>query len=344
MNSLGIVFSSRLRSVLLTLLGIWVVFELATMAQQVMSAYLAGDGFDVPLNGFWMVSLIFFIPYFLTAGYMLHELAARVAFYRLVKRQIVIAEYQPPAVLSAVEAGLMLDNVFGLPELAAELKKLELTGVISIQDKPLELSIALLQPNGLEPQEAMFVRTLFANSVDGRLIINHDTGSRILSAGGELATETRAQLVANGEIARSGWTTRVLKVLFNIFLAMAVLVEAIETIALIADPHGTLSVGYPRYPMNISEPLFMIGLIALVLILVASGFYQRTLAGHQGLKNWRYVAGLRVYIEIVYKGHFYHNGVPTATTAELQQFYPYAIALGIETSFTRRLERALIAL
>lgn len=342
MNTLGIVFSSRVRSLLLTLLGIWVVFQLATMSQEVVGAYRAGSGFDVTVSQFWIISLVFFIPYFLTAGYMLHALAARVAFYRLVKRQIVIAEYQPPAVLSAIEAGLMLDNAFGLPELAAELKKLELAGVIRIKDEPLELSLTLVQLESLEPQEALFVQALFAGN--NTLVINGSTKARLLSAGAELAAETRSQLVAAGEIASTVRTTKVLRILFNIFLAMAIFVEAIDTFALITDPHGTLTVGYPRYPMNISEPLFMVGLIALVLLLVASGFYQRTLAGGQGLKNWRYVAGLRVYIEVVYKGKFFRDGVQTTTTAELQQFYPYAIALGVETGLTRRLERALIAL
>jgi len=50
MRTLGIIFSSRLQSLLLCMLGLWILFFAGTAAWQVVSAYLGSGYFDVPIG------------------------------------------------------------------------------------------------------------------------------------------------------------------------------------------------------------------------------------------------------------------------------------------------------
>ena len=79
----------------------------------------------------------------------------------------------------------------------------------------------------------------------------------------------------------------------------------------------------------------------LISIIGLSGFRRTALTDSRGLKNWHYVAGLKMYLEKTYKDRFYRDGQQMATDSEMRAFYPYAIAFGIERKFENRLRRAL---
>ena len=78
MRNLGVVFSNRLQSFLLCLLGLWMIFLISTMAWQITSSYIAGEGFDTTIGMVWAITLFFFTPYLFVAAYLLRSLAARI--------------------------------------------------------------------------------------------------------------------------------------------------------------------------------------------------------------------------------------------------------------------------
>ncbi|HEU4984898.1 MAG TPA: hypothetical protein VFT58_04605, partial [Nitrososphaera sp.] len=267
--------------------------------------------------------------------------AARIAFYRLLKRQIVVTEYEPPKVLLPVEAGVLMDDDFSLPELAATLKNLELHGHISIEEHDYEMKFILHNKDGLGVLETTFLNNLFHRDRHFSTAEAY-SASRLLSAGRVLASATRSELVYAGQLPKNSTFKKVLRQTFRFFVGFAALVQILLTAGVVTAPEQIFSIGYPRFPMHISEPILDVVIIAATIILIASGFWMRKLTDSHGLKNWRYVAGLKLYLEKVYKGRFYRDGRLTVSQRELRTFYPYAIALGVEKEFTRKLERSLL--
>ena len=87
MEKLGIVFYGRVKSILVGLLSLWMAFFIITLFQQGIGAYLSKQGFDVTVAEFLVITWLLFFPYFLISGFIFRALAARLAFYHLVKKQ-----------------------------------------------------------------------------------------------------------------------------------------------------------------------------------------------------------------------------------------------------------------
>ncbi|HSW99041.1 MAG TPA: hypothetical protein VLF71_04330 [Candidatus Saccharimonadales bacterium] len=341
MDKLGIVFSSRVRSAAFCVLGLWVLLIMSTSAFQVIGSYLSGGGFDAPVGTVIAIDIFLLLPYYLTAAIMLRSLAARLALYHKLRKQVVVPEYTPPEVLSPAEAGLLVDNDFGLNEIAATLKDLELRGCITIDEKGGKMLISPANTDECSRGESLFLRELFWPK--GHYTTHGaDSGSRLLQAGEHLGRITREELVAGGQLPENSRYRNLMRGAVKVFIIAAVLVQTILTIAVLKDPEQIFNVGYPRYSMNVSEPLLELVSITLVVGTIFSGFKQPGLADDNGLKNWRYVAGLKMYIEKVYKDRFYRDGRQMASDADMRTFYPHAIALGIEKRFAERLRESLI--
>lgn len=341
MNKFGIVFSSRVRSALLCVTSLWILTILGTSAAEIVTSYLNGSGFDASIRQVIILDLLFFLPYFVVAAFILRSLAARIAFFHLLKKQIVIPEYKPSAVFSPAEAGLLVDNTFAINEIAATIKDLELRGSIAINQSSFNMELQVINSINLDDLERQFIETLFKGS-DQFLINNPTNAIAFLDAGKQLANSARARLAANGQIVRSRVLHKTLHVVVNTFIGIALVIQLMLTILALVPGNQVFSVGYPRHPMNISEPILEIGIDLLVLVICISGFWMRKLTDDHGLKNWRYTAGLKMFIEKAYKDRFYRDGKQMATDDDLRTFYPYAIAFGIEKRFTEKLKRALL--
>ncbi|HEX7963446.1 MAG TPA: hypothetical protein VF466_02545 [Candidatus Saccharimonadales bacterium] len=341
MDKLGIVFSGRVRSALLCVLALWILLVLGSSSFQIFSSYLGGYGFDATIGQVITIDILLFLPYYLVAAIMLRSLAARLALYHTMRRQIVVPEYSPPEVLTPAEAGLLIDNDFTFNEIAATLKDLELRGHITIVEQNGELQIAPANTQGLDGGEQLFVRELLwpNNSFTTRAA---DSGTRLMQASEHLASITRERLVADGQLPKNPRINRIIRAVLKTFFVVALAMQVLLTSGIIMGAHEVFSVKYPRYPMNSSEPLLEVIIIAIVLAIVVSGFKQPGLEDDKGLKNWRYVAGLKMYLEKAYKDRFYRDNKQIATQSDMRTFYPYAIAFGIEKRFTDKLKRALV--
>jgi hypothetical protein len=341
MDKLGIVFSGRVRSASLCVLALWILLRLVTGGAEIMGSYLAGGGFDTPIRSVVWIDLTIFLPYFIVAAVFLRSLAARLALFHRLRRQIVVPEYSPPEVLSPAEAGLLVDNDFTFNEIAGTLKDLELRGCVTITEKAHEFTMLPKNIENATQDELLFLETLWHEN--GEFSTNTPGSGRILlDAGRDLATATRQKLVEGGQLPASRAVHKIVRSVVKMFIIFALLVQAMLTYAVITNPHQVFSIGYPRYPMSFIEPTLEVLAEILVLVIVLSGFRQRSLADDHGLKNWRYVAGLRMFIEKAYKDRFYRDGQQMASEGDMRTFYPYAIALGVEKRFAKKLKASLI--
>jgi hypothetical protein len=341
MDKLGIVFSSRVRSALLCVLALWILVMLSTSAAQIIVSYINGQGFDTPIQTVILIDILIFLPYYVVAAVILRSLAARIALFHLLRRQIVVPEYSPTEVLSPAEVGLLVDNDFSLNEVAATLKDLELRGCIRIGGSGSVVELHSLSLRDTSDIERQFLQTLFQNN--DRFTINGPTNANLLlKAGKQLANNARNRLVLGGQLPRQPAIRKLVRSIFNIFVGFAFLLQLLLTFTATNPNSQIFSVGYPRYPMNISELILEAVIVLAVLIIISSGFWQHSLADDHGLKNWRYVAGLKMFIEKTYKDRFYRDGHQMATDNDLRAYYPYAIALGIERHFTEKLKRSLL--
>lgn len=340
MELLGIVFSGRVRSALLCALALWMLLFMATSAGEIFVSYLGGTGFDTTAQDVIMIGTALFLPYYVVAAVLLRSLAARLALFHKLRRQIVVPEYMPPEVLSPAEAGWIANNDFTLNEIAATLKDLELRRCISITKQGVDLVVRPLNMAGASKLEQAFITSLIRENGEYSTA-GASAAAQLLDAGHVLAGDVREQLVRQGVLPANRRRNAVTRAVTKVLLWVALLVQAVLTWGVLSRPYEIFHVGYPRYPMNFSEPLLEVLSIVLVFGIVISGFWQRSLNDAHGLKNWRYVAGLRMFIEKVYKDRFYRDGKQIAAASDMHAFYPYALALGVERRFTDELKRAL---
>jgi len=340
MERLGIVFSGRVRSALLCALALWILLIMATSAVELFTSYLGGGGFDATIRDVILIDILLFLPYYLVAAVLLRSLAARLALFHTLRRQIVVPEYAPPEVLSPAEAGWLANNDFTLNEVAATLKDLELRGCISITKKDADLMVRPLNMAEASPEEQTFVSRLIKNNGEFSTV-GASAAAQLLEAGHQLSQSVHAQLVREGLLSASPRRNQVTRAVTAALAWVALFVQIALTASILSQPYVIFHVGYPRYPMNFSEIVLQLLSIGLVLGIIASGFWQRSLNDEHGLKNWRYVAGLKMFIEKVYKDRFYRDGKQIAAAHDMRTFYPYALALGIEKRFTDELKRAL---
>lgn len=342
MEKFGIVFSDRLRTVLLTILSIWVLAELGQMTYQLLQAYVQNTGFDVTVGQMAAITLLLFTPYYLAVGYTMRSLTTRIALYLEMKKQIVIAEYSPPDVLAPAEAGLLIDDDFTLNETAAVIKDLELRGHLLLDTSGSTIKLTYVRSaSPMRDHEIFFIQTLFHN--DDTFIISRKNADTFLQAGTFLGREVRSNLTDEGILSAQISQRKIFRFIFKIFVCLAAFLQAVWTITLLNNPKTILEVSYPRYPMSIVEPIIMVFVALLTIGIMLSGFWNKRLTDKHGLKNWRYVAGLKSYLETVYKGRFYDGSTLTVSKTELHNFYPYAIAFGIETTLADQMSRALIS-
>jgi hypothetical protein len=191
-----------------------------------------------------------------------------------------------------------------------------------------------------EPEQT-FITSLLQNNGEYSTA-GANAAAQLLEAGHKFSGDVRQQLVREGLLPANRRRGAITRTVTKILLWVALLVQMVLTWGVFSQPYEIFHVGYPRYPMNFSEPLLEVLSILLVFGIVISGFWQRSLNDAHGLRNWRYVAGLRMFIEKVYKDRFYRDGKQIAATSDMRAFYPYALALGVERRFTDELKRALV--
>jgi hypothetical protein len=337
---LGIVFFSRVRSALLCTTALWVLVALGILTTELVTCYLNGAGFDADVHHVLCVDVLFMIPLFLAAAFVFRTLAIRLTLFHLMKKQIGVSEHQPPAVLTPLEASLIVDNGLSFNKIAATIKDLELRGCIRISQDPAYIKIELLNDNEANSEEKTFLDTILENTTS----FSTDTPTSkatLLAAGKILVQSVQKKLVDQSLISRNYGFYKAARILVNILIAAVVIVQLYFTVIVLLPNSQTFTIGYPRYHMIAAEPILELSLLCSVMIIGLSGFKQQALTDKGGLKNWRYVAALKVYIEKTYKDRFYRDGHQLATDYELQSFYPYAIAFGIERKFAKRLKSLL---
>lgn len=336
MEKLGIVFYGRVKSILVGLLSLWIAVFIFLSLQQDIGAYLNKQGFDVTIHDFLLATWALFFPYLLVSALFIRSLTARLAFYRVLKRQIVYPEYEPPAVLSPAEAGLLMDNEFHMSEVAATIINLELKGNLSLKDDGMHL----LNQRGLSPTEEEFIEDLFGSQ--NQFAINPANSTPMLDAGKKLAENTRQQLIKDAQLTPSRKSHKTARLFIILLVCLAVFVQLLLTVGFLMGPKEFFSINYPRYPMTLAEPVSTIITLVIFFVIAFSGFWQKTFKNNDSITKWQYVAGLKVYIETVYKNNFYDGSQLLVSQKELKTFYPYAVALGIEKDFTDQLEHSML--
>ncbi|HSX34972.1 MAG TPA: hypothetical protein VLF62_04985 [Candidatus Saccharimonadales bacterium] len=339
MNKLGIVFSGRVRSALTGTLALWVLLYMSTYNGEVVAAYLGGSGFDATARAA-VIHLLLFLPYYLLAAVVLHGLAMRLALFHALKRHITSVEYMPAQVLTPIEASLLANGRFTINGLAGTIKDLELRGCLSVTKNGGNMVIRPANMAVVTDDERTFIMALAGAT--GEFSTAHTQSTETLLAAGHTYSEVvRAKLVGSGQLVANSGSTSVIRASTSLLLWIMLAAQSVLTVHGITSANGFFHVGYPRYAMAGSEPLLAAAGSLLVFAIGVGGFWRRNLTDAHGLKNWRYVAALRVLIEKTYKDRFYRDGKQMASEQDMRTFYPYALALGVERRFSDELRRAL---
>ena len=95
------------------------------------------------------------------------------------------------------------------------------------------------------------------------------------------------------------------------------------------------------YRLSLVAGVIAGALAALALLVGTWGAYLLPAFSPEGAKVWRHLQGLARYLGTTDGAELRRMGAPEDTPQTLRRLYPYAIALGVESAFARRLERHL---
>lgn len=301
---------------------------------QVLGMYTNGGGFDVPAEDFYYSVTIVYLPFFIINGYLLRLLIERWRVYIRSKKMFYITEYDAPKGFTPAHAGMLIDNDIRIEEVVATLYDLQRRGVLSISDADITLRTTSSQ---VTSAEKCLIDVLFSRGASFHL--NKTNTSLFLSASHEFRQQMLEDMRRNHMLPmpnpRASLAQKLLGGAFMIFSYVAIVLMAY----LIFNPSYILDIQYPRYNMEVGQPILVVMIALLVCAIAFSGF-ATSLFGRDGRLTWRLAAGYRLYINTVFKGKFEY-GKDAVNSKEQNEILPYAIAFSIEKipvqDFTRKL-------
>lgn len=295
----------------------------------VLGSWFGDKLFDASYADFIFNSLILLLPTYLFMGYITRIVFIHWLINRTIANETVIAQYDLQSVLPAVEAGLVIDNDFRIQEALALLYDLHYRNVIVISKSEFGYDVQVGQIFPQQGYEEMFVDQLFQNS-------QLDYASVSMERLAEIALQLKQTILAKYDTPALHINIEDRKFIRNLYKAvlyLGALFSAYYSILLIFQPRKLLFLINKDNVLQGSEVLLVIGISVLYCLTIFSAFWVVSRWNKQTLKPQVLAAGLALYIEKTMKGRFYSNGVSYLSASDVKRYYPYAVALGIESVY-----------
>lgn len=322
LSKFSLLFTKKSTIILYVFGALFSLCMLGVTSAQILISYANHEGFDVPATNFYY-ELILFVPFFITNGFLLRLLIERWRILQRSKRMTHIAEYDAVEGFTPAHAGLLIDNDIRTEEVIATLYDLERRGILAINDTAITL---LITEASVTAPEKELIDVLFSESSNFKL--DRSSAMLFLSASDTFRKAMLLEMREHNMLPMPIFKTKHSQRLMSLIFLIASYVSIVLFVFLIKSPLYILMVQYPRYPMNIGQPVVAILLILLVLVVACSGLISSTFTT-KGRLNWRFAAGYRLYIETVFKGKFEY-GARSFHDKEMKTVLPYAIAFSLE--------------
>lgn len=239
------------------------------------------------------------------------------AEYRARKRQLIIAEYEPPLGLTPAELGLLIDNQATLIEVTSTLIQSAVAGAIRIsliKEKTMfsaaEYSLTKLTDfKGVPIEDQRLLTAIFGSHNEIKLSDFDKT--KVPEAIRQYQETLRQSLKTKRLYTNNSKFAKITTAAGLVIIALLALGPAAALAAILIVPLGMYS--YKR----------------------AGQVPRRT---PQGLKAWAHVEGFKLFLSVTEKERLAFTDAPARTPKQFSKFLPYAIALGVEKEWAKQFE------
>lgn len=335
-SSVEILFSKRATLIVYGVLAALVFDQMFEAYEQFFRTYFELHQLDVSVEDFMYMTLVVLLPFWLTGALMLRACVQRLRLSWWIHQAAKVAVYETP--LSPAEAGYLVDYDYTHREVAATLLGLQFRGILQITvSESSNVHLEVGNTSGeLSPYERIFVETLvnsqendFSGFSDPRLI-------EIASAAEEVLIEDLEQ---RNMVQRERLPNRYLRKLFRVIYTVAGIVGLLYAYAYLFERAQLEAIGYPRYPMNVTEIFILIAVGLVIVGVVVSGWWPRFTQEYKDprYEAWIDAAGFLLYLRTVFSDRFSAEGIASQDKETLRTYTPYAVAYGIIPNQSERI-------
>lgn len=324
-SQLEILVSKRVITVVYGFFGSLIMAWWFFDARQFVSAYRELHAFDVSVRDFFTITFVIMLPLFLVGCVLLRNVLQRFRLQRWFKNQINVPLYtsiQRPAV-----AGYLADYEFGIEEVQATLLDLHIRGLISIsEDNSGSFVLTLKSYEGAYEYERVFMQRLFNSSHTQRISSLND--QLLLVAGRKSHDFLTKQMQSMGFLPSTTRLNTLFRSISRLIYCFSGLVAMISIYGFVFQGDIVATIGYPRYPVEISQ-LWLLGAItAAGGALIASGLWPAFTENSKSnlSAKWLEAAGFRYYLSTVFQDRLSLQHVRSQDIQTIRLFAAYMIA------------------
>ncbi len=323
------------------LMSIAVLAQMAAAYLQFLGAYYSLHEFDTPAVDFIFISLCLLLPFWAVGALMLRACIQRLRLAWWVHRSLKTVAYSTP--LRPAEAGFLADYEYTHRELAATLLDLHFRGVIKLTVGE-SGGITIIQIRNLDTNASPYEQSLLtALSNSATQSFAAFTDPRLIALAAPAHEVLINDLVARSMVQRERLPRPGMRRCFRVVSFIAGSVGVISANGFIFHRAETLSINYPRYPVNFAEPTVLVIAAFVVVGIIVSSYWPRFAQGFRDprYKAWVDAAGFMLYLRTVFTDRFSAKNIGTQDRNTLRTYTPYAVAYGIIPDSTERIRQIL---
>ena len=341
-SAADILLGRRPFTVIYAILGLAVMADMLSSAQQIWHAYATLHQFDTPAAAVNAITVCLFLPLWAVGALMLRACLQRLRLSIWVRHAITTAQYD--TALQPAEAGFLADYIYSRRELAAALVELHMRGVVRLMLDPLSDSVTIVPLNADGVVLSAYEDSLLASLQNARQSQFHGFADLRLI---EIAQPAHAILISDlasrHMLQPERLPSKAVRKIFKVIYWIAGIVGLLNAYNFTFHYNKVTSIGYPRYPLYASEVLVVLGIAVLAAAVIITGFWPRYVRDYKDpqYEAWIDAAGLLLYIRTVFETRFAANAIGEQDEATLRHYGPYAVAYGIIPAHVKRISQLL---
>jgi hypothetical protein len=342
-TSIEIMYSKRIVTLLYSLVGIIILITMGLVYAQFFNAYMTLRVFDVDAISFIVIGILLFFPLWFVGAVILRACIQRLRLSLWIRGAIKNVSYSTN--LSPAEAGYLVDYTYSIRELVATLLDLHFKGVIKIA---VEDTHKVVISHGTNTSELLSRYEQTVVNEFGKLkneSFDDFSDSKIVTIAMRAHTLLVDDLIHRKIINADRLPTLPMKILFRIICIIAGFISIILLSTLVSDSESIFTIGYPRYPIEFTQALTLIGIGAIIVAILISSLWPRFNTNYRSAQYaaWIDAAGFYMYVKGVYRYRLSEQNIHMQDTATIRNNTAHAIAYGV-LSPTPQLLRKIIAL
>lgn len=339
-SSLEILYSKRIVTILYALAATMILAHMVLASSEFFGAYYTFHMFSVSTEAFIWISLLLFLPFWVTGAIIARACIQRLRLSVWIRRAVKLVGYETK--FGPVEAGYLVDYEYSHRELTATLLDLHFRNIIKLViDDEMNITISPADTTQkISDYEYAYLVQLdklasrqFQSFSDRHLIKVGKKAHKALVDG----------MIKDKIIQKEQLPRRSVRILFRFLYAIAGFVAAVYLQVFITRPQSIFEDNELTHPVSILQVLILAVIITFVIMIIASSLWPRLAKDYKtsGYVSWIDATGLLMYIRAVFKDRFADENITLQDASTLRQYSAYAVAYGVVPSTPEAIAKIL---